>query len=128
MLRSGIEPKKQVAKFVYDVEKHGGAIGAIAVQGNGLPSDAIIVGGMIHVETALTSDGAATVAIGAVDTSDILAATDVASLTLNALLDTVPDGTAANAIRLTDAINAITFTVGTADLTAGKISVAVEYF
>lgn len=130
MENAGLESALNVAYFEYDYSKHGGAVGDITVYGDGIPSDAIIVGGMIRVKTAVTTGGdplTTTVAIKAVSSGDILAATAVNSLTLNALLDTVPDMSAANAIRLAAAINSLTFTVATAALTAGKIVVAVYY-
>ena len=48
-------------------------------------------------------------------------------MSLNALIDCVPDGAATNMIRCTANVTALTFTVGTADLTAGKVCVALEY-
>jgi len=118
---------KRIAYFQYDFDVDGGDAGAITVLGSNIPSGAIITSGMIHVNTAVTSDGSATVAIQAASSEDILAATAKASLTLNALLDLVPVGTAATAIRLTSQINSLTFTVGTAALTAGKITACLEY-
>jgi hypothetical protein len=127
MLRSGNAPTKKVAKFVYDYAKHGGAIGDVSVQGNGIPADAIIIDGLVDVETGLVGSGAI-VAVKAKSADDVLAATAITSLALNDLLDTVPDGSAANAIRLTSAINELTLTISDAALTAGKISVALEYY
>jgi hypothetical protein len=124
---NGLENKKQVAYFEYDYSKHGGAQGDISVAGNGIPKGAIITSGVIHTKTAVLSGGAATVAIKALSAADILAATAKASLSLNALLDVVPDGAATNMIRVTSNITALTFTVADADLTAGKIAVALEY-
>ncbi|RKY07151.1 MAG: hypothetical protein DRP56_06240 [Planctomycetota bacterium] len=128
MSLNALEPKKQVAYFTYDFDKHGGAVGAISVQGDGIPAGAIITSGVVHVKTACTSGGSATVSIGIATAADMLAATAVASLTANALLDVVPDGTATNMVRLTSADNTAIFTVATAALTAGKIVLAVEYF
>ena len=125
---NGLENKKQTAYFEYDFSKHGGEVGDIEVPGNGIPKGAVIHIGGIHVKTAVTSGDAATVAIKALTSADILAATGKASLALNDLLDTVPDGTAANAIRVTSNITALTFTVAVADLTAGKIAVALDYW
>jgi hypothetical protein len=128
MQNTGLEPAKQTAYFEYDFNADGGAVGAIAVSGNPIPSGSIITSGVVHVKTAVTSDGSATVAIQALSSEDILAATAKASLTLNALLDVVPDGAAANMIRTTSNVTSLTFTVGTAALTAGKICVALEYY
>jgi len=123
----GLEINRKIAVFEFDFAKHGGAVGAIVVSGTPIPSGAIIKEGIIHVKTAVTSDGSATLQIKALTTDDILASTAKASLTLNALVATVPVGTAATSIRATSNITSLTFTVGTAALTAGKVCVALEY-
>ena len=128
MSLNALAPQKNVAYFEYDFDKHGGAVGAISVQGNGLPAGAIITSGVIHVTAAVTSGGAATVSVGLVSAADLRAATAVGSLTLNALLDVIPDGAATNMIRVASADNTAIFTVGTAALTAGRIVLAIEYF
>jgi hypothetical protein len=127
MQSTGLENAKKVAYFEYDFAKHGGAVGEITVKGNPIPAGAIIKEGLIHVKTAVTSSLAATVQIKALSADDILASTAKATLALNALVATVPVGTAASAIRVTSAITGLVFTVGTGDLTAGKIVVALEY-
>lgn len=128
MQATGLEPKKDVAYFEYDFSKHGGAVGDITVEGDALPAGALIDIGKVHVKTACTSGGSATVVITALSSGDIMASTAVASLSANALLDTEPDGTAANMIRTTSNLTSLTFTIGTAALTAGKIAVALEYY
>lgn len=127
MQTSGVENNVRVSYFQYDFAKHGGATGAITVTGDGIPSGAIITDGMIHVNTAVTSAGSATVAIEALTTADLLAATAKASLTLNALVSAIPKSTAATWIRATSAINSLDFTVAVAALTAGKITVALTW-
>jgi hypothetical protein len=82
--------------------------------------------GIVHVKTACTSGGSATIAIQALAAEDILAATAVASFSLNALLDVVPVGTAATMIRCTAATQ-LTFVIATAALTAGVISVGLRW-
>lgn len=126
MQENGLETRKGVAVFEYDFAKHGGAVGDITVDPKLLPIGAIVTSGVIHVKTAVLSSGAATVALKLVGANDVLAATGKASLTLNALLDTVPVGTAATMIRCTAATQ-LTVTVAAAALTAGKIAVALEY-
>lgn len=124
---SGLEKQMKVAKFVYDFAKDGGAVGAVVVGANLIPANALVVRGMVHVDTAVLSGGSATVALGLETATDILAATAKASLTLAAKLDTVPVGTAATAVKTT-AARGLTVTVGTAALTAGKITVFLEYY
>ena len=107
MQRQGLEPAKRVAYFEYNFDRDGGAVGDIDMRGDALPEGAIVTSGMVHVVAAVTSDGAATVALKLLGAGDILAATAKASLTANALIDTVP--------------------VGTAALKTGKIVCALEY-
>lgn len=125
MQTSGVENNMRASYFQYDFSKHGGATGAITVYGDGIPANAVICGGYIRVNTAVVGD-TSTLAIQAASSEDILAATAEASLTLNALVAVVPDfATVGEMITLSSAINALTFTVGTNDLTAGKVTVAL---
>ncbi len=128
MERQGLSPKKRVAYFEYDFNRDSGAVGDITLRGNSLPEDAIITKGMIHLKTALTSGGSATIALKVEGVADTRAATAVATWQTNALLDVVPAGTAATAIRTTVAGRQVVMTVATADLTAGKFIVALEYY
>jgi hypothetical protein len=128
MQSSGLAPVKGVAYFKYKFSKHGGSVGDISIEGNGIPKGALIDQAKIDVKTAVTSGGAATVALKAVGAEDLLAATGKATFAEDAKIDGVPDGTATNAIRTTAAINSITATVATAALTAGEFTVMVEYY
>ena len=124
-MTSGLENNLRVSYFQYDFAKHGGAVGAISVQGDGIPANAWIMDAKVRVNTAVVGTNS-TVAIMAVGAGDVLAATAEASLTLNALIQGVPDmATVAHQFVLASAINALTFTVAAANLTAGKITVAV---
>jgi len=82
-----------------------------------IPDNAIVISGHVDVITAVTSAGAATVAIGLVSGVDLLAATAKASLTLAAQ---VPMAAVKTAPIKLSAEKAVTVTVGTAALTAGK--------
>jgi len=120
-------------KCVYDFAKQGGAIGAINLKNSALdstcvvPKGAIIRDVIVDVVTAVTSGGAATVALTTGQTAaDLLGATAKTSFTLNALLAGVPVGTAATAFKLT-ADRTLSATVATAALTAGKLNVHVKY-
>lgn len=126
-----LDKTKNVIKCVYDFSVSGGAIGDISlkdVAGSDaiVPSGAIITKVLVHVVTAATSSGAATVALKSEGAADLLGATAVASLSLAAKLDGVPANTAATAIILT-ADRTIKATVAAFALTAGKIHVFVEY-
>jgi hypothetical protein len=126
MQNAPLEGRLGWAVWEYSFALHGGAVSSIAVAPKLLPAGAIIMDGIVHVKTACTSGGSATVAIQALAAEDILAATAVASLTLNALLDVVPVGTAATMIRCTAATQ-LTFVIATAALTAGVISVGLRW-
>jgi hypothetical protein len=121
-----------VAWAKYSFATDGGLVSTItpgATANTTIPANAILVGGVVNVTTAVTSSGSATVAIGCAgtggSTTTLLAATAKTSLTLNAVLATVT--TFAAPKKLTGA-GGITFTIGTAALTAGVIEVWVLYF
>jgi len=125
MQNSSLEGRVGLALFEYDFAKLGGAVGDILVGPKLLPPSAVVMDGFLQVFTDFASGGSATVAIKAVGTADILAATAIASLAAG-LVDIVPDGTAANMI-LTAAYTQLTFTVAVEALTAGKAVVALRY-
>lgn len=124
---NGLENNKRVSYFEYDFAKHGGVVGDIVVNGNGIPKGALILDGIVDVKDAVLSGGAAELAITAESAGDILAATGKATLATDALLDTVPNGTAANAVRVSSALNSLTFSPSVADLTAGRVVVALDW-
>jgi len=126
MVQSSRASRVGLGLFEYDFSVDGGAQGAIVIGANRLPPGAIILDGIIHVVTACTSDGSATVAVSVVGANDLLTATAVASLTLDALFDIVPVCSAETAIILTAAAG-VTFTIGTADLTSWKIVCSLRY-
>lgn len=82
-----------------------------------IPDNAIVIGGHVDVIAAVTSGGLATVAISLVADNDLLTATAVASLGLAAQ---VPMAAVKTAPIKLSAEKAVTVTVGTAALTAGK--------
>jgi hypothetical protein len=128
MERRGLGAVKRVAYFEYDFARDGGVVGDISLRGEGLPKGAIVTDGKIHVLTAVTSGGAATVALRIVGANDTLTATAKASLSLAAILDIVPVRTAATSILVATEGTGMVATVATAALTAGKFIVAVEYY
>jgi len=116
---------------VYDFSVEGGAVSTIGLKdvfGNKaiLPSGALIKKVIIHVETALTSGGAATIAVDSEAAADLKGATAVATYALAANLDGIPDGAAANIVRLT-ADRQISIAIAVAALTAGKMHIFVDY-
>ncbi len=120
----GLKNGMQSWKFEYDFAKEGGAIGDITLRGAPIPVGAVIVGGYVDVEAAVTSDLSATVALKVTGTADILAATAKASLSLGALIAAVPDfATVAEAVRVATSAKSVVATVAVGDLTAGKFHV-----
>ena len=128
MERRGLESAKNVAYFEYDFNIDGGAVGTIALRGDRFPKNAVCEDGIIHVTRAVTSGGAPTVTLGVETAVDVLASTLKAALSLNALLDIVPVGSAATAIRTTVDGRGITMTIGVAPITDGQFTIACEYY
>lgn len=117
----------QVAYAKYDFAVNGGVQGTIAPASSLIPDNAILVGGTINSTAAVTSLGSATVAIGTSagsSTTSIKTATAKASYSLDAILNAVP--VFATPVKMT-AAGTITFTIATADLTAGVIEVWIYY-
>lgn len=116
-----------LAHFLYSFAVDGGAVGAIVPSiSDTLPANAVVLGGAVNSSTAVTSAGAATVAIGTTagsSATSILAATGKASFTLDAVLE---DADVAAPFKLS-AAGQIQLTVGTAALTAGVIEGWVMY-
>lgn len=116
------------ARAYYDFATDGGAVGAINLRGDALPSGALVLKSIIKTVTAVTSGGAATVSIGTEAATDIRAAATLATApALNAtgtLLGAVTGAT--DPVALT-ADRHIVATIATAALTAGRFSVIVEY-
>lgn len=117
------------ARALYDFDDDGGAVSAITLRGDTIPSDAIVVDTFIEVETAVTSGGAATVSIGVEGAADLRAADTLA--TAPALSTTGPKRSAVrngstDPVKTT-AEQSVVATVATAALTAGKFSVVLAY-
>jgi len=119
----------RMAKALYSFAVDGGAIATITPNSTvALPANAVIVAATVNSTTAVTSAGAAFTSVGTSagsSATSILAATAKTSFTTNALINGVP--VFATPVKLTAAGN-ITFTVGTATLTAGVIEVVVIYY
>lgn len=134
---------KEVQEYIYDFSVDGGAQGEIVLSDKDtkdpIPVGAIIKAVTVKVVTAHTSGGSATLAWGNGDDPDGYsgAAIAVASLTDNALFNGWDNG----AVLLWDEVNdhqiplnvadaddgKVSVTIGTADMTAGKLVLLVEY-
>lgn len=114
----------RVEKLTYDFAQDGGAVGTIDLAT--FSRKCLVTRAYVHVETACTSGGSATVTVGINDTDiDAYATTStgaVANLVDDAVLYVAT--TAAHVAQVNDTIRV---TIGTADLTAGKFNVYVEY-
>lgn len=116
------------AVALYDFAVDGGAVGDIALRGDAIiPSGAVIIDSLIHVDTALTSGGAATVAIKSEGAADINAADAISGAPWSTTGAKRGDLTATTAPVKTTAARTLTATVATAALTAGKFTVIVTY-
>ena len=119
------QPKPAVG--LYDFAVEGGAVGDITLRGDTIPSGAIITDALIHVDTALTSGGSATVAIKTEGAADINAADAISGAPWSTTGAKRADLTATTAPVKTTAARSIVATVGTAALTAGVFKVVVWY-
>jgi len=121
----------RVARFTYDFDEHGGAIGNIDLE-TVLPDNAIVLDGMVDVITTFTTAGgdAGTIAItmGAQAANLIVTAVAVGTGTPwdEGLHDIIPVGTAATAVKLT-AARAVRIVIGGQVVTAGKLVGFLRY-
>ncbi len=115
--------------FEYTVADDGGGIGFHNLDIE-LPADTLVWDGLLQIGVAPVSAGAATVAIKveapALAAGDLLAATPIAWLGVG-LLDVIPDGTAAMAIRTTRP-QQVKLEIRVAALTAGVLRGYIRCF
>jgi hypothetical protein len=127
-----LTPVLQIVTAQYDFAVDGGAISTIALSGGLLPipAGAIIVGGYVDVTTALTSGGAATIAMQVEAANDILTAVAVATWSLGRknILPALTTGalTASTYVKPTVARD-ISIVIAAAALTAGAFRVGLFY-
>jgi hypothetical protein len=118
----------------YDFAVDGGAVGQITLRGSGalgagVPNGAVITGGYVEVDTALTSGGAATAGVDLEATSDIVNGTVISGAPWSSTgrKSIIPAGTGATSVKTTAASRSLKLTIGVAALTAGKFRVVVFY-
>lgn len=119
--------RRRLAIGLYNFATEGGAVGDITLRGDTVPSGAIITDVLIHVDTVLTSGGAATVALKAESAADLNAADAISGAPWSTTGAKRGDLTATSAPVKTTAARPLVATVATAALTAGKFSVYVSY-
>ncbi len=113
----------------YNFGRQGGAVGTITLAHDPLPVGAIVTNCYLEVLTALTSGGAATVAVQIESADDLVSATAIsgAPWSTTGRKDTlVEPGTEAGYLKLTE-VRQLALLVATADLTAGRFKVIIEY-
>lgn len=114
----------QTAKFTYDFAADGGAVGTLKM--GKFDDKALIVNAIVHVETACTSTGSATVKIGLNTTDDDCFLT-AAHGAVASLTDDACWAEAAGQCIVAAADKEIDLVIGTEALTAGKINLIVQY-
>lgn len=118
----------KVAVGLYDFATDGGAVSTITLRGGSIPSGAIIIDALIHVDTVPTSAGAPTISVGTEAAADINAAALISGApwsTAGAKRGGVLTATAAP-IKTT-AARSLSIAVAVAALTAGRFKVFVWY-
>jgi len=113
----------------YDFAVDGGATSTIDLTSSAqVPANAVILGGFVEVDTAVTSGGAATVAVTVESAGDIVAAAAVSGAPWSSTgrKSVVPAFTGATVVKTT-AARKIQATIATATLTAGAFDVVLFY-
>jgi hypothetical protein len=126
-------PAFKEASGEYDFAVDGGAIGTLTLRsnsstGNTIPAGSVILGGYVEIDTAFTTGTAATMALGAEATGDLVAATVVsgAPYSTTGRKSVIPVFTGASSVKTTVA-RALTAVIATGTVTAGKGRVVVFY-
>ncbi len=110
----------RIAIFDYDFAVDGGVIGTIAT-GVSLPAKAIIEKCWFRVETQIVDAGSGTLAVQCEDANNILSAADQSAVTDGSFLASAVTGTAANMVDDIAASCDISFVIGGAAISAGKL-------
>jgi len=120
--------REGVARARYNFAKDGGATGDITLEGDAIPSGAIVLDTLIKVDTAPDSAGhTATIALKVQSAADLQAAKAVSEAPWSTTGAKRASLGATSAPILTTARRRVTATVATQVLTAGKFSVYVRY-
>jgi len=115
---------KKVAVATYDFSVDGGSQSSITLESAlAIPADAVVTAVIADEQTALTSGGSATLVLKAGSTSLTGAIAFDSGFTG---ADSLALDSSASAIKVS-AASTLVLTIGTADLTAGKVVFLVEY-
>jgi len=111
----------------YRYDTHGGAIGTINL-GAALPNGALILGGVVDIDTFCTNtDGSDTEALGIVTATDILAAGVLLESNATTSIAPDPSNPFGTAVKVVDATTYVTLTIAGSANTAGNFSVYLYY-
>ncbi len=113
----------KLAQWDYDFAVDGGAVGAITLRGDSIPSGAVVIDARVVVGSNVTSGGAATVSLDLEGAADLRAA---ATLATAPALSSTGVKVLLNAVKTT-AVRNVVATVGAFALTGGAFSVIVSY-
>lgn len=119
-----VENKKFI-KTTYNVAALGGSSAAAITLGPVIPAGAVILRDYFSIQTAFTGTGA-TVALSCETANNIFSAASLNNYTAGSTIDGVSTG-ASTLFKRIAADCPVKATVGTADLTAGKLTLWVEY-
>lgn len=116
------------ARGRYDFAVDGGAVSTIVISAEKIPANAIILGGVVEVDTVVTSGGAGSLAIEVEAAGDIVAAAVVsgAPWSTTGRKSVVPAFTGATSVKTTQARD-IKVVIAAAALTAGVVDVSLAY-
>lgn len=112
----------------YDFAVDGGGVGTIVISAEKLPANAIVLGGVVEVDTPPTSGGAGTLAVGSEAAGDLVAAAAVSGAPWSTAgrKSIIPVFTGASSVKMTQARDVVV-TIATAALTAGVVDVFLAY-
>ena len=121
----GFSNERQFVKLTYDFANDAGAA-ADAIRLGTTNGKILVMDSVVHVETACTSGGSATVAVG-IEGGDVDAFMDTTSgAVANLVDDFCNQETAGQGLVIANG-GAVLLDIATADLTAGKINVLLSY-
>lgn len=118
-------PARAYAEYSFATD--GGAVGDITLRGDSIPAGAVITEVLLQVDTAVTSGGAATLAVRAESAGDLQAAAAVTGAPWSTTGPKRGSLTATAAPVRTTVARSIVASVATAALTAGAFRVVVSY-
>jgi len=117
---------KRIARATYDVAVDGGTAAAHGL-GVSLPANALVTQVYFYIVTQFTDGGSGTVALSCEDANNLFSAADITGNSAGAIVSGAPTGTAGDMVAAIAAECEITATVASAEQTAGKLILFVEY-